>query len=152
MTKTEAFLQPSDVLSRSFGRTEVHCNRFLLCGLWSGGRPPRSLNFTTTLLLAVSLRPWWFYPLWKNPGTHWSGGWVGHRASLGTAVTRRRILAHNENPNRGRPARSLVTALTELSYCMSSWCFINIQLVTDGAYYIPHNVWFSTADTADDGI
>lgn len=38
----------------------------------------------------VSFRPWLFYPKGKNPGTHWTEGWVGPRADL-NAVTKIKI-------------------------------------------------------------
>jgi len=46
-------------------------------------------------------------------GTHWIGGWVGHRASLDTVV-KRKIPCLCRESNSSRPAHSLVTTLTEL--------------------------------------
>jgi len=45
--------------------------------------------------------------------THWIGGWVGPRVGL-DAVARRKILSLCRETNRGDPARSLVSMLTEL--------------------------------------
>jgi hypothetical protein len=44
------------------------------------------------------------YPREKDP-THYTGGWVGHRAGL-DAGTRRKILCPCRGSNPGRPVRS----------------------------------------------
>jgi len=58
-----------------------------------------------------------FTPGVKAPVTNWIGGWVGPRAGL-DAIAKRTISHHclcwELNP--GRPARSLVSILTELRY------------------------------------
>jgi hypothetical protein len=45
------------------------------------------------------------YPRGKDPGTHWTGGWVGPRAGL-DAEARRKILCLCRGSNPDRPARS----------------------------------------------
>jgi hypothetical protein len=50
----------------------------------------------------------------RAPGTHWIGGWVGPWTGLDTVV-KRNILSSCREFNPDRPARSLVTTLTELS-------------------------------------
>jgi hypothetical protein len=52
------------------------------------------------------------YPRGKDPGTHWIGGWVGHRASLDTQP-RVRILCPYQESNPGRPVHS------QTLYCLS---------------------------------
>jgi hypothetical protein len=78
--------------------------RILLCssaqgsidgGEWSASRPGRAL------------------PRGKNPGTRWTGGWVGFRAGL-DAGARRKILCLCRRLNPGRPVRS--QTLYSLSY------------------------------------
>jgi hypothetical protein len=54
-----------------------------------------------------------FTPGERTPGTHWTGGWVGPRASL-DAETRRKILCPCRGSNLDRPARS--QTLYRLSY------------------------------------
>jgi len=49
----------------------------------------------------------------KSPGNHWIGGWLGPRAGL-DAMAKRKIPYPCRVSNSGRPARSLVTILTEL--------------------------------------
>jgi hypothetical protein len=48
----------------------------------------------------------------RAPGTHWIGGWVGSRAGLDAAEKRNAYDCRESEP--GRPARSLITILTEL--------------------------------------
>jgi hypothetical protein len=50
----------------------------------------------------------------EPPGTYWIGDWVIPRAGL-VAVKKRKILPCRES-NPGRPARSPVSILIELSY------------------------------------
>jgi hypothetical protein len=55
------------------------------------------------------------YPRRKDPGTHWTGGWVGLRAGLDTEA-RGKILSplpRIEPPSPGRPGRS------QTLYCLS---------------------------------
>jgi hypothetical protein len=50
------------------------------------------LNLGTRWGWAVSITPWLpFTPRERTPGTHWTGGWVGPRASL-DAETKRKVL------------------------------------------------------------
>jgi hypothetical protein len=52
----------------------------------------------------------------KPSGTHWIGGWVGPRANLdAVARSKNSITVPVAELNPGRPARSLVTTLTELA-------------------------------------
>jgi hypothetical protein len=46
------------------------------------------------------------YPLGKDPGTHWTGGWVGPRAGLDTEARRKILcpLPGIEPVSPGRPA------------------------------------------------
>jgi hypothetical protein len=46
-----------------------------------------------------------FNPPGKDPGTHWTGGWVGPRAGL-DAEARRKILYLCQGSNPVRPVRS----------------------------------------------
>jgi hypothetical protein len=55
----------------------------------------------------------------KGPGTHWIGDRVGPRAGLDAVANRKK--SHHcrfRELNPGRPARSLVTTLTDLSYSL----------------------------------
>jgi hypothetical protein len=49
-----------------------------------------------------------FYPRGKDPGTHWTGGWVGPRAGLDTEVGGKILCPRRGSKPRspGRPARS----------------------------------------------
>jgi hypothetical protein len=72
--------------------------------------------FLTSILDGIEWsdsRPGRFTPFEKSPGTHWIGDWVGHRVGLGAVVRRENPISCCES-NLGRPARSLVTILTEL--------------------------------------
>jgi hypothetical protein len=51
------------------------------------------------------------YPRGKDPGTHYTGGWVGPRAGLDTEVIGEILCPRRESP--GRPARS------QTLYCLS---------------------------------
>jgi len=64
-------------------------------------------------LLALASRPGRITPEEKASGTHWIGGWVGYRTGQ-DAVARRRNLRPCRELNLGRPARGLITILTEL--------------------------------------
>jgi hypothetical protein len=71
-------------------------------GEWSASRPGRAL-------------------LWgKDPGTHWTGGWLGSRACLDTE-TRRKILCLCLGLKLGRPVRS------QTLYWLSYPCSIDIS-------------------------
>jgi hypothetical protein len=48
-----------------------------------------------------------------GPGTHWIGGFVGHRAGL-HPTAKRKILSPYREPNPDRPPRSLVTIPSKL--------------------------------------
>jgi hypothetical protein len=48
-----------------------------------------------------------------SPGTHWIGGWMGPRVGL-NAVAKRKIPSPCLESNPDRPARGLVTILSEL--------------------------------------
>jgi hypothetical protein len=71
-----------------------------------------------------TLRP--LYLRKRVPGTHWIGGWVDSRADP-------KAVAKRNNPCResslGRPTRSLVTILTELSrlLCITCMCIIALD-------------------------
>jgi hypothetical protein len=52
-------------------------------------------------------------PLGKNPGTHWIGGWVWHRASL-EGLEKRKVSCPNRIWNLDCPAHSLVAILSRL--------------------------------------
>jgi hypothetical protein len=61
-------------------------------------------------------------PWYLSPRTYWLGGWVGHKAGLDAAETKRIsfLLRRNELRSPGRPARGVVTILSELfwlQYC-----------------------------------
>jgi hypothetical protein len=72
------------------------------------------LNLSTRWGLVVSIMPWLrFTPGERTPGTHWTGGWVGPRASL-DAETGRKIFCLCRGSNPGRPLRS--QSLHLLSY------------------------------------
>jgi len=58
-------------------------------------------------------RPDSFTPGDRTPDTNWTGNWVGPRAGP-DAMVKRKILCPCRESNPGRPARSLVTVLTEL--------------------------------------
>jgi hypothetical protein len=60
-------------------------------------------------------RPGRFTLKYRAPGTHWIEGWVGPRAGL-DAVAKRKIPIPRRESNSYRPARSLVTIPTELSW------------------------------------
>jgi hypothetical protein len=84
-------------------------------GAW-GERRYSSYSFSTSALdggewLASRPRPC-FTPGERTPGTHWAGGWVGHRAGL-DAGARRKILCLCRGSNTGCPVRRQ-TILTEL--------------------------------------
>jgi hypothetical protein len=49
------------------------------------------------------------YPRERNPGTHWIGGWVGHRAGLDTEA-RGEILCLSQGLNLGHPVISFSKA------------------------------------------
>jgi hypothetical protein len=53
------------------------------------------------------------YSRGKDPGTHWTGGWVGPRAGL-DAGARRKIISPHRGSDPDRPARSQDTILSEL--------------------------------------
>jgi hypothetical protein len=55
-----------------------------------------------------------FIPGERSTGTHWTGGWVGPRGGL-DAVVKRELPSPCLESYPGRPTRSLVTALTDLS-------------------------------------
>jgi len=78
---------------------EAHLHAFLTpvsdLGKWSASRPDR------------------FIPGESAPGTHWIGGLVSPRGGL-DAVGRREDPCSCRESNPGRPARSLITTLTEL--------------------------------------
>jgi len=40
-----------------------------------------------------------FIPWERAPGTHWTGGWVGHKADLTRWRREKRVFAPAENPN-----------------------------------------------------
>jgi hypothetical protein len=56
------------------------------------------------VVVSVTPRPR-FTPGERTPGTHWIGGWVGHRAGL-DAEARGKILCLCRGSNPNRPARS----------------------------------------------
>jgi hypothetical protein len=68
-----------------------------------------------------------------NPGTHWTGGWVGPRAGLDTEATRKLLspLPGNEPRSPGRRARS--QALTELP---GSPCSLSIYKYENKSSYV----------------
>jgi hypothetical protein len=81
----------------------------------NGGIAPRILNLGTRWKWVVSFMPRPHYPRRKSPVIHWIGGWVGPRAGLGAVAKREKFhywLCRESNA--GRPARSLVSVLTEL--------------------------------------
>jgi hypothetical protein len=52
-------------------------------GVWgSGCIDPHSLDLSTNLRWVVSFTPLPLYPLVRDPGTHWIGGFVSPRAGL----------------------------------------------------------------------
>jgi hypothetical protein len=55
-----------------------------------------------------------FTPGETTPGTNWIGSWVRPRVGL-NAVARRKSPSPCRESNPGRPARSLVTILTEVA-------------------------------------
>jgi hypothetical protein len=62
-------------------------------------------------MVSLTLRP--LYPSERAPGTHWIGGWVGPIDGLDAVAKWKGPWPYWEQ-NPGRPARSLVTILTEL--------------------------------------
>jgi hypothetical protein len=57
-----------------------------------------------------------FLPRERDPGSYWIGGWVGTRGSLdAVAKTKDTIIRPFRKSNPGRPARSVVFIMTELS-------------------------------------
>jgi hypothetical protein len=67
-------------------------------------------------------RPGRITPAERAPGTHWIRGWVGPRASLDTAGAKgKRTFIFPAGT--GRPARSLVTVLTELPRLLVFQCY-----------------------------
>jgi len=50
----------------------------------------------------------------SRPGIHWIGSWVDPRTGMDTAVEKREIISPCRESNPSRPARNLVTKLTEL--------------------------------------
>jgi hypothetical protein len=77
--------------------------------------------FHVLLTSALDGGEWWasrtgrFTPRERAAGIHWIGGWVGSRAGMDT-MTKRKKSHHcpRRELNPSRPARSLVTILTEL--------------------------------------
>jgi hypothetical protein len=53
------------------------------------------------------------FPGKEAPGTHWIGGWMDPSASV-DAMVKKKISASCQELKPRRPARSLVTVLTEL--------------------------------------
>jgi hypothetical protein len=83
--------------------------------LRSGEVAPRIYNLGTRRRRVISFMSRPLYPEVRSSGTHWTGGWVGHRAGLDAVAKRkksRHCLCRELNPS--RPARSLVSILTEL--------------------------------------
>jgi hypothetical protein len=79
-------------------------------------KAPGSCSFLTSALDGVNGQhhaPAALYPRGKDPGTHWTGGWVGPRAGL-DAEARRKVLCLCRRSNPGRPVRS--QTLYRLSY------------------------------------
>jgi hypothetical protein len=72
-------------------------------GAW-GKRRYSSYSFSTSALDGVSGQrhaPVALYLRGKNPGTHWTGGWVGPRAGLDTEATGKILCLRREsNPDR----------------------------------------------------
>jgi hypothetical protein len=85
------------------------------CMLWRhrGERRYSSYSYLTSALDGVSGQRF-------TPGTHWTGGWVGPRASL-DAESRRRILCPCRGSKSGRPVRS--QSLYWLSWFLIEYCF-----------------------------
>jgi len=81
---------------------------------WLWGIAPRILYLGTRWRWVVSLMPLPFYPGERDPGNHWRGGWVGPTAGL-DAVAKTNDTWPCRELSPCRPARSLVTTLTELS-------------------------------------
>jgi hypothetical protein len=81
-----------------------------------GERRYSSYSFTTPALDGVSGQrhaPAALYPRRKDPGTHWTGGWVGLRSGLDTDI-RGKILCLCWGSNLDSP----VTILTELHWLL----------------------------------
>jgi hypothetical protein len=51
------------------------------------------------------------YPQERTPGTHWTGGWVGRRASPDTEARGKICLCHCRGSNPGRPVHSSLVLL-----------------------------------------
>jgi hypothetical protein len=94
---------------KTFRGVEVQLHEFLNSpldgGVWLASRPSR------------------FTPRKKAPGTHWIRGLVDPRAGLEVVAKREEFLPRRE-PNPGRPARSLVTVMTEVSRFL---CIITVD-------------------------
>jgi hypothetical protein len=58
------------------------------------------------------------YPRERALSTHWIGGWMCPRVDL-DALTKRKGPCPFQESNPGRPARILVTVLTELSWLLN---------------------------------
>jgi hypothetical protein len=59
------------------------------------------------------------YPQGKDPGTYWTGGWVGPTVSLDAVVRRKNTCLCWESNSR-HPAHSLIIMLTQLKISPSS--------------------------------
>jgi hypothetical protein len=71
------------------------------------------------------------FSLWgRAPVTHWIGGWVGPRAGLeAVAKEEKSLLCPYGEWNPGRPARNLVTILTELSRLSTQYYKENFNIL-----------------------
>jgi hypothetical protein len=72
------------------------------------------LNLGTRWICVISFTARPFYPGESIPGMHWTGGWVGHKASLDTVAKRKNPVSAPRELNPGRPTSSLVCILIEM--------------------------------------
>jgi hypothetical protein len=82
--------------------------------IWSGGIAP-SIILATWWRRIFSFTPWPLYPRERAPSAYWIGDWVGTRALLDAVEKNLLYIPGIEPLFFGRPVRSLVITVTELS-------------------------------------
>jgi hypothetical protein len=95
----------------------------------NGGRAPQFLTSALDGGEWSASRPCRFTPAETVPTTHWIGGWVDPRGGMDTVDKNLLPLHRIESRFLGRPARSLVAILTELS--------LLLPLVYSGSQNLP---------------
>jgi len=82
---------------------------------WSGGVAPCLLNLGTRWMRVVSFTPRPLYPLPRAPGTHSIGGRISLRVDLKRQRIEKSLLCPCRDSKPSRPARKLISVLTEPS-------------------------------------